>query len=135
MNIGFFNKNYWLRRFGEQKIVKGYFGSDFSDVMVNIHVHPMGTDLLSALPEGERKVKHLEGHGNISLNVSDVKSQKKGDLLWYIDEWYECTVCQKYEQTFLSHYNYQFVQLPHDASGTADILPPPDKSGNGGEVR
>ena len=126
LNISFFNKKYWIRRFNEQKNINGYFCSTHSDEVVSIHVHPMGTDQLLVLPEGERKVKHLEGHGNVKLNVSDIESQTKGDLLFYMNSWYECTSCQKHDQTFLSHYNYQFVQVPVDASGSTDVQNPPE---------
>ena len=60
MNITIFNKLYWIRRFGEQKNVKGYLVSTHSDFGASLNVHPLSTDQMQALPEGQRKVKRLE---------------------------------------------------------------------------
>lgn len=40
MNIRLFNKTYWVRRFGEQKVVKGYVTSGYSDFQASLHIHP-----------------------------------------------------------------------------------------------
>lgn len=125
MNIRLFNKLYWLRRpDGPQRLVKGYLVSGCEDGVVSIHVHPLGTDAIQALPEGERKLKRLEGHGSYKLNVGDQGANKKGDLLYYHGDWYECLSCQLHDHTLLAHYNYQFVIVPKDASGTTDLKPP-----------
>ena len=71
MNIRLFNKTYWIRRFGEQKVVKGYVTSGYSDFQASLHIHPLSTDQQQALPEGERTIKRLEGHGEIKLLVAN----------------------------------------------------------------
>lgn len=124
MNIRLFNKYYWIRRFGEQRSVMGYVVSDFSDFAASLNIHPMSADKIQGLPEGERKIKHLEGHGEVKLNVGNEKTHTKGDLLFYHDDWYECTSCQLWDHTVLSHYNYQFILVPMDASGSVDLEPP-----------
>lgn len=124
MNIRLFNKPYWLRRAGVQKLVKGYLVSGYEDIAASLHVHPLGTNQILALPEGERKMKRLEGHGEIELHVGDEAENRKGDLLYYHGDWYECLSCQLYDHTMLSHYNYQFALVPRDASGAADLKPP-----------
>ena len=124
MNIRLFNKNYWIRRFGEQRIVKGYVVSGSSDFVANLNIHPMSADKIQALPEGERYIKRLEGHGEVRLQTGSEKTNTKGDLLFYHGDWYECTSCQLWDHTLLSHYNYQFVIVPIDASGSVDIEPP-----------
>lgn len=124
MNIRLFNKLYWLRQAQEQKLVKGHLVSGYEDVAVSLHVHPLSTNQIQALPEGERKMKRLEGHGEIKLNVGDEAQNRKGDLLYYHGDWYECLSCQLYDHTMLSHYNYQFVLVPRDASGATDLEPP-----------
>ncbi len=121
MNVTIFNRNYWLRRFGEQREVKGYLTAGFQDYVVSIHAHPLGTDALQALPEGERSVKRIEGHGKYPLVAADPNHGKKGDLLLYDGSWYECVVSMSYKLTVLSHYNYQFVQVPNDGSRKDDI--------------
>ena len=83
MNITIFNKLYWIRRFGEQKNVKGYLVSTHSDFGASLNVHPLSTDQMQALPEGQRKVKRLEAHGVAGLVVADEKLNRKGDLLYY----------------------------------------------------
>ena len=125
MNISLFNKLYWLRsEDGQQRLVKGYLVSDKKDGVVSIHVHPLGTDAIQALPEGERKLKRLEGHGSYKLNTGDQGANKKGDLLYYHGDWYECLSCQLHDHTMLAHFNYQFVIVPKDASGATDLKPP-----------
>lgn len=121
MNIRIFNKKYWLRRFGEQRIVKGYLTSGYTDIVIDANIHPLGTDQVTALPEGERKIKRLEGHGEIPLMVADEKRNIKGDLLLYHGDWYECNSCQLWDHTLLSHYNYQFVMVAWDAARSIDL--------------
>ncbi len=125
MNITLFNKKYWIRRFGEQRLVRGYLTNTHTDFVASIHVHPLGTDQQQALPEGERRLKHLEGHGIISLCVADERLNRKGDLLYYGGEWYECRSCVLWDHTILSHYNYQFMLVPQDGSWSADLDGPP----------
>lgn len=124
MNIELFNKDYWLRHFGEQEEVRGYLTSGYTDRKVKIHVHPLGTDKIAALPEGERLTKRLEGHGTVPICVSNMSENRKGDLLYYDGNWYECIDSQLWDHTVLCHYNYQFVAVPKDASGIHDLHPP-----------
>lgn len=126
MNIRIFNRKYWVRRFGEQKTVGGYLVSGYKDCVVSLHVHPLGSEQVIALPEGERKVRRLEAHGDgIELVAADEKQNRKGDLLYYNGEWYECVAADRWDHTLLSHTNYQFVQVPKDASGSTDTAKPP----------
>lgn len=124
MNIRLFNKNYWIRRFGVQREVKGYLTSGYEDFVASLNVHPLGTDAIQALSEGERKLKRLEAHGEVALLVGDEKESRKGDLLYYHGDWYECVNSQMWDHTILSHYNYQFVLVPTDAGGSIDLEPP-----------
>ena len=104
MNITIFNKKYWVRRFGNPKNVRGYI---------------MGADSLQALPEGERKMKHLEGHGTDILTPANQETGVKGDLLLYKGDWYECTAAQEYDHTVLGHLNYQFCLVPKNSPRAA----------------
>lgn len=124
MNIALFNKKYWLRRFGEQREVKGYLTANSKDYVISINVHPVGTTTLQALPEGERSFKRLEGHGNVELVEANRENNVKGDLLFYHGSWYECTSSQLWNHTLLAHYNYQFVQVPNDGSRRNDLKAP-----------
>lgn len=124
MNIRIFNKNYVVRRFMEQKNFKGYLTSEYEDFVASLNVHPLSTDQMQALPEGQRKVKRLEGHGEVELVVADEKQNRKGDMLYYHRDWYECVSSQIWEHTILSHFNYQFVLVPDDVSQSPDMLPP-----------
>lgn len=125
MNIAIFNKKYWVRRFGEPKNVRGYITSDRKDFAVSLHIHPMGSDAMQALPEGERRMKHLEGHGTDELIPANQETGVKGDLLLYHGEWYECTSAQFWDHTLLSHTNYQFCLVPTNSPRAADITDPP----------
>ena len=124
MNITLFNRLYWIRRFGEQRNVKGYMVSGHKDFGASLHINPTGSDQMQALPEGQRKMKRIEGHGIEPLLVADEKENRKGDMLWYRGDWYECVSSMLYDHTILNHYNYQFVLTPHDASGSIDLEPP-----------
>lgn len=124
MNITLFNKLYWIRRFGEQKNIKGYLVSEHQDFGASLNVHPLSTDQMQALPEGQRKLKRLEAHGVAGLVVADEELNRKGDLLYYHGDWYECVSSQVWDHTILSHLNYQFVLVPSDASGSIDLEPP-----------
>lgn len=119
-----FNKNYWIRRFDEQREVKGYLTSGSRDFAASLHIHPLGTDSIQALPEGLRHLKRLEGHGEIELFTANEEANRKGDLLYYHGDWYECINCQLWHTTLLSHYNYQFVIVPVDSGGTIDLHAP-----------
>ena len=131
MNITLFNKKYWIRRFGEQKIVRGYIApTGKEDFVASLNVHPLSTDQQQALPEGERRVKRLEGHGNVELVVANQETGKKGDLLYYHGEWYECVNSQLWDHTILCHYNYQFTLVPKDGSNSTDVLNPPEGNPN-----
>lgn len=133
-NIRIFNKNYVVRRFCEQKNINGYLTASYEDFVASMNVHPLSTDAMQALPEGERKVKRLEGHSSVALVTADEKSNRQGDLLYYHGDWYECVSAQMWDHTLLSHLNYQFILVPTDASGTPDTAPPsiePDASGGG----
>lgn len=124
MNIRVFNKPYWIRRFSEQKNIRGYLVSDYKDFQTDLNVHPLSTDQMQAIPEGQRKIKRLEAQGEAILVVADEKLNRKGDLLYYHGDWYECVSSQIWDHTLLSHFNYQFVLIPSDAAGTIDLAPP-----------
>lgn len=130
MNITIFNKKYWRRRFGEPRNVRGYITSGREDDVVSLHVHPMGADAMQALPEGERKMKHLEGHGTDILIPANQETGVKGDLLFYKGEWYECTAAQEFDHTLLGHLNYQFCLVPTNSPRAADTKDPPTEDPN-----
>lgn len=124
MNVAIFNRLYWIRRFSKQRNIKGYLVSDYTDFGASLHIHPTGSDTMQALPEGQRKVKRLEGHGMEGIIPADEKLNQKGDLLYYYGDWYECVSSQLFDHTVLNHRNYQFVLVPTDAAGSIDLKPP-----------
>lgn len=130
MNIKLFNKKYWIRRFGEQSYVRGIVVNDHTDFVASLHVHPSGTDQQQALPEGERRIKKLEGHGTCKLVVADPLQGQKGDLIYYFGEWYECINAQPWDHTLLSHINYLFVLVPPDGASSVDLEDPPGEDPN-----
>lgn len=125
MNITLFNKKYWVRRFKEPQNIRGYITADHEDFVASLHIHPMGSDAMLALPDGERKMKHLEGHGTDVLIPASEATGIKGDLLYYMGDWYECTAAQPWDHTVLSHLNYQFCLVPTDGARASDIEDPP----------
>ena len=71
MNISLFNKEYTVRRFEVPQIVKGYVSTPHHDFKASLHIHPVSEDTINALPEGERLIKRLEGHGSVPLLSAD----------------------------------------------------------------
>ena len=133
MNISLFNKEYTVRRFEVPQIVKGYVSTQHHDFKASLHIHPVSEDTINALPEGERLIKRLEGHGSVPLLSADHSKDIKGDLLYYKGNWYECESSVEYDHTILSHWNYKFVILPSDASNTLDTSPPEEEDENEGD--
>lgn len=127
MNISLFNRKYWVRRFGEQRNIRGHITTGHRDFIASLNVHPSGRDVQENAPEGERRVKRLEAHGTDLLVTADQETQTKGDLLWYRGEWYECIGAQEWDHTVLSHLNYEFVLVPHDTGRSIDLENPPDR--------
>ncbi len=130
MNITLFNRNYWARRFGEQREIRGYITTGRRDFIVSLNVHPSGTDRQQANDEGERRIKRLEAHGTDELVAADQDTETKGDLLYYHGYWYECVNAQLWDHTVLNHINYSFVIVPDDAHGTIDLDDPPRRDPN-----
>ncbi len=130
MNITIFNKKYWARRFGEPRNVRGYIAADRKDFIVSLNVHPIGSDAMQVLPEGERKMKHLEGHSTDVLIPANQETGVKGDLILYHGDWYECTAAQEWDHTVLSHINYQFCLVPMNGPRSADVVDPPKEDPN-----
>lgn len=124
MNIRLFNRKYWVRRFGEQQNVEGHLFSMFTDFVVSAHLHPSGSDEMQANPEGQRKVKHIEGHSDEELIVADQAANRRGDMVFYMGSWYECTGAQLFDHTLLSHYNYTFSQIPLERAGGREFDAP-----------
>lgn len=125
MNITLFNKKYWLRRFSPQQELYGYLTSEYNDIVVEMNVHPLSSDQVQALPEGERTVKHLSAESSVPIYAQNPLNDTKADLLLYNGEWYECTSSQYFDHTILSHWNSQFVLVPFDSSKTGDLENPP----------
>jgi hypothetical protein len=123
MNIGLFNKDYIVRRFGKVNVVNGYVVADYTDIKVSMHVHPLDYNSVMMTPAGERKTKRLEAESNDKLYTSDHDKGIQGDWLYYDGWWYECIKDADYNATILSHHNYQFVSVPSDAGGR--ITEPP----------
>lgn len=125
MNITIFNRKHWVRRFGPQVNVKGFLKASYADMVVSIHVHPVGANTMQALPEGERMVKRLEGHNcDVELYASNQDTGQRGDLLYYHGAWYECVSAVLWDHTLLSHWNYQFTLVPKDVANSLELSPP-----------
>ena len=125
MNITIFNRKHWVRRFGEQVNVKGFLKTTYQDMVVSIHVHPVGATTLQALPEGERMLERLEGHNcDTELYCANQSTGQKADLLYYHGNWYQCVSAVLWDHTILNHWNYQFTRVPKDVAGSIDLAAP-----------
>jgi hypothetical protein len=125
MNIGLFNEDYTVRRFGrEARNIRGKIVYDYTDITVSMHVHPLNYSQVWALPAGERRTNRIAAECSEKLYTSDQDKGIKADLLWYDGQWYECVSEAVHKDTILAHGNYQFVVVPTDAGGTTDTKPP-----------
>ena len=118
MNITLFNKKYWVRRFKEPQNIRGYITAAVSYTHLT----------LPTTSRGQRQMcirDSLEGHGTDVLIPASEATGIKGDLLYYMGDWYECTAAQPWDHTVLSHLNYQFCLVPTDGARASDIEDPP----------
>lgn len=129
MNISLFNKTYWCRHYDEDVVYEGHYIADFTDRKISIHVHP-GSDSVKAGPEGLSRNSRIEGHGCEPLISADRQKNRRGDLIYYQDNWYECVSSVCFDHTCLSHYNYIFALVPARESGKLYDLDPPDSNSN-----
>jgi hypothetical protein len=76
---------------------------------VRLNVQPLGSDELSALPEGERTIARVKTFGDTEMISADEHSGITGDLLLYSGKWYECKSCVHWLHTPLTHYEAEWV--------------------------
>lgn len=74
-------------------------------------MQPLSADELQALPEGERRTKHLKAYGDDILTTADQSTGRRGDWLFYYGRWYECVSSQIWDHTPLSHCESEFVEI------------------------
>lgn len=133
MNIRIFNRKYIIRSFDEPVNINGHSVSTHYDKWVSIHVHPSGGDNVSdGLGAGEHVTRHLDGHGEVPLNVANEETGQKADMLFFDGHWYECISCEHWFHTLLNHYNYRFTLVQEFAEGIKFELEPPESVENGG---
>ena len=90
MNVGIFNKLYWVRRFGPQKNVKGYLVSSHEDFVASLNVSPSEQRYHASPSRRPKKTQRSTVHGVVELRVADEKLSQKGDLLYYYDAALDC---------------------------------------------
>jgi hypothetical protein len=125
MAISIFRRPYTIRRHGEQVIVNGYAARDYSDITLKLHVTPLSSNDVLALPEGERTVSRVKSYGADALITADEYTGTPGDWLLYDGKWYECKSCDHWLHTPLTHYECSFVIIA-DQSG----ITPPEEEGD-----
>ena len=119
MLFSFFKKDYIVRRFGEETVVKGVSGSTHEDSVVALEdVQPLSSDELQALPEGERTIRRIKSIGSTKFTTADEESGTPGDWLYYNGRWFECKSCQLWDHTILAHYESEFVVVPQGPTAT-----------------
>ena len=103
MNI--FKKKYTLRKFSEQKTVKGFaVKASYTDQTVLLNVQPMVAKEMETLPQGDRASKGIKSYGDFKVQTADVERGLRADRLFYAGEWYECVSSSFFEHTPLSHW-------------------------------
>lgn len=110
----FFRKNYVIRRYSAQEIVRGHAVYDYIEMQTLLNVQPINQDEIQALPEGERSVKRLKAFGDYPLTAADQYSGIPGDWLFYKGCWYECKSCVERDHTPIGHFRSEFVIVPEN---------------------
>lgn len=118
-----FKKDYFIRRFGQQEIIRGHAVSDFEDIKTKLNVQPLNPDELQSLPEGERSVKRIKAFGHYPLRAADQTTETPGDWLYYKGCWYECKSSVDWDHTLLAHFRSEFVIVP-ETELEENIKPP-----------
>jgi hypothetical protein len=109
MNI--FKKKYTLRKFSEQKTVKGFaVKASYTDQIVLLNVQPMVAKEMETLPQGDRVSKGIKSYGDFKVQTADVERGLRADRLFYAGEWYECVSSSFFEHTPLSHWKSLYVR-------------------------
>lgn len=101
--LGIFRKNYIVRRFGKQEVVKGYMTAPYQDFEVSLNVQPQQPHETKAAPEGERQFKKLKSFGDFQFTASDQHKGVQGDWLYYNGNWYCCISAVPWDHTLLHH--------------------------------
>lgn len=110
--IPFFKKPYKVKRFGKEKVVKGYTTAGYADiypVLLDVQEQDYST---IAEEHGKRSPKSLLVFGQFKF-VSAESPDIKGDLICYKDQWYECKSCVEHSNTILKHYKSTFTLDPN----------------------
>ena len=109
MNI--FKKKYTLRKFSEQKTVKGFaVKASYTDQTVLLNVQPMVAKEMETLPQGDRASKGIKSYGDFKVQTADVERGLRADRLFYAGEWYECVSSSFFEHTPLRHWKSLYVR-------------------------
>lgn len=115
MGLGIFKREFVVRRFGNEQIIKGYGVASYSDTTARLNVQPLSKDEIQALPEGEQKTKRMKAFGNLVFTAADQSTGRRGDWLFYQGKmdpeghWYECVSSLGWDHTMLNHCRSEFV--------------------------
>ena len=109
--FGMFRREFIIRRFGDDEVIDGYSYTTYKDGTAKLNVQPMSSDAVSALPEGERRVKRLKAYGDLLFTAADQTTGRRGDWLLYYGHWYECVSSLGWDHTILTHCKSEFVEV------------------------
>lgn len=104
-----FKKEYVLRQFEKQVVLKGYASAGYQDVILKLNVQPLGTKEILALPEGIRGMKRLTVIGSVEIHTADDRNGILSDRLFYKGNWYECESSEVWDHTPVGQTNATFV--------------------------
>ena len=122
MGIGLWKKNRIIRRFKDADNHDGYTFQKREDFVVKCDVQT--TDGRATMgDDGDRFVQHLKVYSNdVKLRPADKNAGTTGDLLWYQGKWFECRGAVLFENSFLRHWECDFVEALKQGD-------PPDEEG------
>ena len=99
-------------RFGKEIVCEGYTSTGYAKIgSVPLDVQEQDYSTVFDA-HGKRSPKTLSVFGKFRF-VAAESPDKKGDLILYKDEWYECKSCVEHSNTILKHFHSTFTLDPN----------------------
>ena len=109
--VAFFKKPYRVKRYSQNIVVDGYIASGYAEIDPVFLDVQEDTKRSSADEFGKRSTSNIRAFGQFPFRPAEAPD-KKGDLILYKDQWYECVSCAERRNTLLQHYDSSFTLKP-----------------------
>ena len=88
--LNLFTRNYIVRRYGPEAIVKGYYSASHTDFVAKLDIQPAGSSSgPTTAAEGQRTLPDFKAYGPGALRSADQRAGTPADNVWIDGRWYE----------------------------------------------